>query len=132
MLHVLWLCHQACRYYQNWLTARQLRNLLIAALFHDFDHPGHPHPGERDPDRINIPIAIAGLRLRRRAVHAIEAVISIEPPDRSLRVPRAAASTQRQLKIGFCLCHGSHPAGWAPERRQMMRAAITLNPCRRW
>ena len=62
MLHVLWLCHQACRYYQNWLTARQLRNLLIAALFHDFDHPGHPHPGERDPDRINIPIAIAGLR----------------------------------------------------------------------
>jgi len=62
MLHVLWLCHQACRYYQNWLTVRQLRNLLIAALFHDFDHPGHPHPGERDPDRINIPIAIAGLR----------------------------------------------------------------------
>jgi hypothetical protein len=39
-----------------------MRNLLIAALFHDFDHPGHPHPGENDPDRINIPIAIAGLR----------------------------------------------------------------------
>ena len=62
MLHVLWLCHQACRYYQNRLTPRQMRNLLIAALFHDFDHPGHPHPGENDPDRINIPIAIAGLR----------------------------------------------------------------------
>jgi hypothetical protein len=39
-----------------------MRNLLIATLFHDFDHPGHPHPGENDPDRINIPIAIAGLR----------------------------------------------------------------------
>jgi hypothetical protein len=62
MMHVLWLCHQACRYYQNRLTPRQTRNLLIAALFHDFDHPGHPHPGESDPDRINIPIAIAGLR----------------------------------------------------------------------
>jgi len=62
MLHVLWLCHKACRYYQNELTPRRMRNLLIAALFHDFDHPGHPHPGEDDPDRINIPIAIAGLR----------------------------------------------------------------------
>ena len=39
-----------------------MRILLIAALFHDFDHPGHPHPGEEDPDRINIEIAIAGLR----------------------------------------------------------------------
>jgi hypothetical protein len=26
-----------------------MRNLLIAALFHDFDHPGHPHPSENDP-----------------------------------------------------------------------------------
>ena len=39
-----------------------MRNLLIAALFHDFDHPGHPHPSEGDPDRINVPIPIAGLR----------------------------------------------------------------------
>jgi len=62
MLHVLWLCHQACRYHQSRLTPRQMRDLLIAALFHDFDHPGHPHPGENDPDRVNIPIAIAGLR----------------------------------------------------------------------
>jgi hypothetical protein len=62
MLHVLWLCHKACRYYRSELSPRQMRNLLIAALFHDFDHPGHPHPGEDDPDRINIPIAIAGLR----------------------------------------------------------------------
>ena len=61
-LHVLWLCYKACRYYQSELTPRRMRILLIAALFHDFDHPGHPHAGERDPDRINIPIAIAGLR----------------------------------------------------------------------
>jgi hypothetical protein len=62
MPRVLWLCRKACRYYQNELRPRRMRNLLIAALFHDFDHPGHPHPGENDPDRINIPIAIAGLR----------------------------------------------------------------------
>lgn len=61
-LHVLWLCHKACRYYQEKLTSYEMRSLLIAALFHDFDHPGHPHPGEQDPDRINIKIAIAGLQ----------------------------------------------------------------------
>jgi hypothetical protein len=54
--------HKACRYYQDELIPRLTRNSLITALFHDFDHPGHPHPGENDPDRINIQIAIAGLR----------------------------------------------------------------------
>jgi hypothetical protein len=54
--------------------------LLIAALFHDFDHPGHPHPGEQDPDRINIRIAIAGLRRHitaddRASLREIEALI---------------------------------------------------------
>jgi hypothetical protein len=62
MLHVLWLCYNACRYYRDQLTPRRMRILLIAALFHDFDHPGRPHPGEEDPDRINIAIAITGLR----------------------------------------------------------------------
>jgi hypothetical protein len=62
MLHVTWLCHQACQYYRAELTPLEMRELLIAALFHDFDHPGHPHLGEPDPDRINIEIAIGGLR----------------------------------------------------------------------
>ena len=57
-----------------------MRNLLIAALFHDFDHPGHPHPGEQDPDQINIRIAIAGLRRHitaddRASLPEIEALI---------------------------------------------------------
>jgi hypothetical protein len=60
--HVLWLSYDACRFYQDHLSPRQMRSLLIGAIFHDFDHPGHPHAGENDPDRINIPIAIAGLR----------------------------------------------------------------------
>lgn len=40
MMHVLWLCHNACIYYKALLTPREMRNLLIAALFHDFDHSG--------------------------------------------------------------------------------------------
>jgi hypothetical protein len=82
MLHVLWLCHKACRYYQSRLTPRQMRNLLVAALFHDFDHPGHPHPREKDPDRINISMAIAGLRQHispgdRESLPEIEALIEL-------------------------------------------------------
>jgi hypothetical protein len=49
MLHVTWLCHQACAYYRAELTPLQIRELLIAALFHDFNHPGHPHQGKPDP-----------------------------------------------------------------------------------
>jgi hypothetical protein len=62
MLHVLWLCHQACRYYQPPHSAPDgkpayrcaVRNLLTAALFHDFDHPEHRHPAENDPERPGI------------------------------------------------------------------------------
>jgi hypothetical protein len=79
-LHVLWLCDKACRYYRETLRPRQMRNLLIAALFHDFDHPGHSHPGAQDPDGINIKIAIAGLRRHitaddRASLPEIEALI---------------------------------------------------------
>ena len=90
MLHVLWLCHKACRYYQNRLAPRQMRNLLIAALFHDFDHPGHPHPGVDDPDRINIEIALTGLRQY------------IMPTDRPflLEIEALIRTTQYPYKIG--------------------------------
>lgn len=48
IMHVLWLCYQACIYYADRvddlsvdsLSRRQMRNLLIAVLFHDFDHSG--------------------------------------------------------------------------------------------
>ncbi len=61
MLHVTWLCYKAAEYYRDRLTKRQIRNLLIAALFHDFDHPGRPDSEADDPDGVNIGIAIAGL-----------------------------------------------------------------------
>ena len=40
MTHVLWLCYDACKFYRAVLTPREIRNILIGALFHDFDHSG--------------------------------------------------------------------------------------------
>lgn len=53
MMHVTWLCHQACIYYGDDLSKRQKRNLLVAAMFHDFDHRG-----TTGPDILNIRLAI--------------------------------------------------------------------------
>jgi hypothetical protein len=58
MFHVLWLCHEACKFYADELTKRDKRNVLIAAVFHDFDHLGN-----RSPDQLNIDRAVAGLRV---------------------------------------------------------------------
>jgi hypothetical protein len=53
-------------------------------------HPGHPHPGVDDPDRINIEIALAGLRLY------------IMPIDRAflLEIEALIRATQYPYKIG--------------------------------
>lgn len=100
MLHVMWLCYDACRYYRDQLTPRQMRTLLVAALFHDFDHPGHPHPGEEDPDRINIAIAVAALRRRvvpadAASLREIEALI--EATHFPYRVPGHELELPRQI-----------------------------------
>lgn len=57
MTHVFWLCGLACVFYKDALTKREMRNLLIAALFHDFDHTG-----KAGNDDINIELAIRGIR----------------------------------------------------------------------
>lgn len=56
MLHVTFLCHDACAFYRDVLSPRQMRNLLIAAAYHDFDHCGM-----RGDDATNIARAIAAL-----------------------------------------------------------------------
>jgi len=38
LLHVLWECYDGAKYHE--LDTRIFRNLLIAAMFHDFDHSG--------------------------------------------------------------------------------------------
>lgn len=40
MTHVLWLCYDACVFYKNALRPRLIRNILVAGMFHDFDHSG--------------------------------------------------------------------------------------------
>lgn len=55
LFHTLWLCYQACIFYKNELTPRERRNLLIAALFHDFDHSG-----TAAADHLNIERSIKG------------------------------------------------------------------------
>jgi len=57
MFHVTWLCYDACVFYEDVLTPAQMRKLLIAAMFHDFDHPGRS-----GNDDLNIEISIRGLR----------------------------------------------------------------------
>lgn len=57
MLHVLWLCYQAAIFYEGRLQRREVRNLLIAALFHDYDHSG-----QFGNDDLNIERALRGLR----------------------------------------------------------------------
>lgn len=55
--HTLWLCYQACVFYKDTLSKRDMRNLLIASLFHDFDHRGMA-----TNDKINIEKAVTGLK----------------------------------------------------------------------
>lgn len=57
MFHVLWLCSVACEYYSIKISKRDVRNLFIAAMFHDFDHSG-----KSGNDDLNIELAIRGLR----------------------------------------------------------------------
>ena len=56
MLHVFFLYYQACIFYQGTMTRREMREGLIAALLHDFDHTGRTHN-----DRRNIVRALQGL-----------------------------------------------------------------------
>jgi 3'5'-cyclic nucleotide phosphodiesterase len=57
IFHVFWLCYQACLFYKGELSPKEMRNLLIAAMFHDFDHSGL-----MGDDDINILRAIRGLK----------------------------------------------------------------------
>lgn len=58
MLHVTLVCYRACGYYIQLekMTKREARNLLIAALFHDYDHPGKP-----GHDGVNVKVAIEAM-----------------------------------------------------------------------
>jgi hypothetical protein len=52
--HVTWLCHHAGGFYS--IEPRPMRNFLIAAMFHDYDHAGRS-----GDDDLNVARAIRGL-----------------------------------------------------------------------
>lgn len=55
--HVFYLCYEASRFYKDELSKRRIRNLLIAAKFHDFNHTGVV-----GDDALNIERSVAALR----------------------------------------------------------------------
>lgn len=60
MMHVVYMCHEALRYYsktENPFDKATARTLLIAAMFHDFDHTGLA-----GNDDLNIELAVRGFR----------------------------------------------------------------------
>lgn len=60
MLHVTWVCYQACIYYRrlNLISLRQGRNLLVGAIFHDYGHVG-----KVGNDADNILVALNGMKV---------------------------------------------------------------------
>ncbi len=82
-LFVTELCYDACEFYRDRLTPREMRNLLIAALFHDFDHSGRA-----GRDDLEVTRAVRGLRthlLEEDVIHAraiAELIHSTEYPHR--------------------------------------------------
>ncbi len=56
MLHVAWLCYDAAEYFRKMLSLEQRRTLIIAALFHDYDHTG------TGLDCMNIDRAVHGMK----------------------------------------------------------------------
>lgn len=66
-LYVVFACYEACKFYADSAdspTPRAMRSLLVAAIFHDFDHPGRTvdDDGKPIPDSVNIERAIDGFR----------------------------------------------------------------------
>lgn len=57
IFHVLWLCYQACFYYRGHFSPELIRDLLIAAMFHDMDHSGMA-----GNDDLNIERAVRGIQ----------------------------------------------------------------------
>ena len=91
MFHVLWLAYDACQFYDGVLTPRQMRNLLIAALFHDYNHSGM-----LGDDDLNIERAVRGFR-RHVAVEDQPCVEEIVALIRATQYPNVTPSDQLDL-----------------------------------
>lgn len=91
MFHVFWLVHEACQFYEDVLTPRQMRNALIAALFHDYNHSGM-----NGDDDLNIERALRGLR--RHVLEVDRAQLpDIETIVRATQFPNVTSAEQLDL-----------------------------------
>lgn len=95
VFHVMWLCYAACVFYRTELSPRQMRNLLIAAIFHDFNHSGRT-----GDDFFNIQVAIMALGMYiaeedRPFLADIEALI--RPTEYPYKVAAATLSLSGQI-----------------------------------
>lgn len=91
MFHVLWLCYDACLFYQEQLTPRQKRNLLVAALFHDFNHSGMA-----GDDDLNIERAIRAFE-RHLVTEDVEATPDIVELIKATQYPYTVPTNQLSL-----------------------------------
>lgn len=93
MLNVVRLCYLACLFYEGTLSPRAMRNLLVTALFHDFDHTG-----KSGRDDLNIARAVSGIEkhiLPEDRPYLDELVGLI----RATEYPHAAASDALELPV---------------------------------
>lgn len=95
MMHVVWLCYNACEYYADRLNPREMRTLLIAAMFHDFDHRG-----STGDDNLNIMLAIRGIEkhiLPEDADSLREIITIIQATEYPYKTPSATLSLSAQI-----------------------------------
>lgn len=125
MMHVTCRAYEACRYYRAVLSPRAMRTLLIAAMFHDFNHRG-----TSGNDRLNIERSLSGIRSHiapedRPHLDKIESLIEITeyPPkvesvtlELSAKILRDADLSQalapvwfQQVIIGLAREWNKHP-----------------------
>jgi hypothetical protein len=122
MFHVTWLCYDACIHYNEVLSPKQMRRLLIAAMFHDFDHAGRS-----GNDDLNIEIAIRGLRKYAHPQDADD-LDEIEKLIRTTQFPHIIAADKLSL-LGAILRDADLSQGLSPVWVQEIIFGLSSEMC---
>lgn len=122
MFHVTWLCYDACVFYREVISPKEMRRLLIAAMFHDFDHPGRS-----GNDDLNIEISIRGLR---KFIHAndVKELNNIEQLIRTTQFPHVVKAEQLSL-FGAILRDADLSQGLSPVWVQEIIFGLSSEMC---
>jgi len=122
MFHVTWLCYDACVFYRDVISPKEMRRLLIAAMFHDFDHPGRS-----GNDDLNIEISIRGLR---KYIHQddIDELPNIEHLIRTTQFPHIFKAEQLSM-LGAILRDADLSQGLSPVWVQEIIFGLSSEMC---